>query len=38
MEAELNQARGQLDKTSRDHKKQIEDERKTKNKEVSILT
>ena len=37
MEAELSQARGQLDKSSKDHKRQIEDERKMKNKEVSYI-
>ena len=37
MEAELSQARGQLSKSSKDHKRLIEDERKARNKEVSLL-
>lgn len=35
MEAELNQARGQLDKNSKECKRQLEEERRLRNKEVT---
>ena len=34
MEAELNQAKGQLDKNSKESKRQLEEERRLRNKEV----
>jgi len=34
MEAELNQAKGQLDRNSKEYKRQLEEERRLKHKEV----
>ena len=37
MEAELNQAKGQLDKNSKECKRQLEEERRLRNKEVPLF-